>query len=402
MILKVAEIIFNNKLILRSSVDALRRNKVRSFLTSIGIIIGVSSVIIMVGIASSARLAVKSRIVNYGSNAMVIGWSQRPMSETDYRNIKTSTPNIQYVAPTVDIEDVRVRSDGITDEIRFICTNNEYFFMRGWTLREGRYFDESEVITAKRVAVIGSAVQDTFFGGYNSIGRIIYVYDQPYEIIGILNETGTSLSGKQVDKIILIPYTTSFTRITGNRNFTGIQLSTFEDDTVDQVQQDVIEYMRKNHKLQPHQKNDFEVISSKDKMKIAETISGILTYLLAGVASISLIVGGVGIMNIMLVSVSERTREIGIRCAVGAKRVHILIQFLTEAIVLSLFGGCIGIVIGIIAYYGIVSVLEWEYIFSFTGVIASFLFAVCTGVFFGYYPARKASKLRPIDALRYE
>ena len=398
----VISIVFSNKLIFRSSVVALKRNKVRSILTSIGIIIGVSSVIVMVGIASSARLAVKSRIVNYGANAMVIGWSKRPMSENDYRNIKNSSPYIQYVAPTVDLYDVPVRIGDVMDEVRFICTNTDYLFMRGWSLMEGRYFDEDEISSAKRVAIIGSAIQDSAFGGYNSIGQFLYVYDQPYEIIGILNETGTSLSGKQVDKIILIPYTTAFNRITGVRDFTGIHLSTYEDYMVDPVQKDVTEYMRTQHKLQPQQKNDFEVVSSKDKMKIAETISGILTYLLAGVASISLIVGGVGIMNIMLVSVSERTREIGIRCAVGAKRIHILVQFLTESIVLSLFGGCIGIVIGIIAYYGIVKLLDWEYIFSISGVLLSFFFAVITGIFFGFYPARKASKLRPIDALRYE
>ncbi|HNX59553.1 MAG TPA: ABC transporter permease, partial [Spirochaetota bacterium] len=177
-------IIFSNKLIFRSSVDALKRNKVRSMLTSIGIIIGVSSVIIMVGIASSARLAVKSRIVNYGANAMVIGWSKRPMSENDYRNIKNSSSYIQYVAPTVDIDDVMVRIGDYKDEVRFICTNNDYFYMRGWTLMDGRYFDDADLSSAKRVAIIGSAVQDSAFGGYNSVGQFLYVNDQPYEIIG--------------------------------------------------------------------------------------------------------------------------------------------------------------------------------------------------------------------------
>lgn len=394
--------LFRNTQIIRSSLDALKRNKVRSFLTSIGIIIGVSSVIIVIGIASSAKLAVKQKVVSFGANSMYVGWSAKPITERDYFQIKRLDPAIQYVSPSVEVPYVKIRADLMSDQQFVMGVSPDYILMREWSIYDGRIFDQSEIDGSQSVAVIGSYIQKQYFGDYSAVGRILYLNDMPFKVIGVLEETGTSLSGKVIDKVILIPYTTGFVRFIGDRTMFGLQISTYEGSMVEPVQKLVEEYFRDSHRLLPGQKNDFDITTSKGALKTVDDITSILTYLLAGVASISLIVGGIGIMNIMLVSVSERTREIGIRSALGAKRVHILLQFLIEAVVLSLLGGLIGIIVGIFAYFAIMSAMNWEFIFSVWAIVISFLFAVITGVFFGFYPARKASKLRPIDALRYE
>lgn len=389
--------------IIRSAFKALRRNKIRSLLTSIGIIIGVSSVIIMTGLANSARFAVKQKIVSYGTNAMQVGWSLKQLSEHDYLEIKGLTSFIQYISPYCGSENQKVRFESTTDKIDVAGINNDFFYMRGWHMMAGRYFDDAEITGSQNVAIIGAAVQKLFFGGYNAVGNVIFINDTPYQIIGILEETGSNLSGKNVDKIILIPYTTSFVRFVGSRIISsGIHISTYDESMVDPVLKGVTAYLRGAHSLAPSQKNDFDIVTSKDKMKVANSITGVLTYLLAGVASISLVVGGIGIMNIMLVSVTERTREIGIRRAVGAKKRDILVQFLAEAVTLSVLGGLIGITIGFIGYYIILSAIGWPFILSLPAMIVSFMFAAFTGIFFGFYPAKKASELRPIDALRYE
>jgi putative ABC transport system permease protein len=388
--------------VLKAAFKALRRNKVRSLLTSIGIIIGVSSVIIMTGLANSARFAVKQKIVSYGTNAMSIGWSQKPIRERNYLEIKELSSAIQYISPYCDLDDKKIRYDRITDMVKLIGVNNDFFYMRDWHMMVGRYFDDTEIRGSLNVAIIGTSVQKTFFGGYNSVGNLLYINDTPYQVIGILEETGTNLSGKDIDKIIMIPYSTAFTRFVGKREMSGIHLSTMDESMIDPVTLAVTKYLRTAHSLQPEQKDDFDIVTSKDKMKVANSITGVLTYLMAGVASISLIVGGIGIMNIMLVSVTERTREIGIRRAIGAKKRDIMLQFLSEAVALSLIGGLIGIALGIAVYYIILTVLVWPFILSMSSMVISFLFAAGTGIFFGFYPAKKASELRPIDALRYE
>ena len=388
--------------VFQSAIKALKRNKARSLLTSIGIIIGVSSVILMIGLANSAKITVKQKIVSYGANAMSVGWSQKPIKERNFNDIKNLSAFIQYTTPYCDMSELSIRYDRTTEPIRTVGVNNDYFFMRDWALIEGRYFDDSEITTSLNVAVIGSSVQNIFFGGYSSVGNLIFINNNPYQIIGILEETGTSLSGKDGDKIILIPYTTAFQRFIGKNEMAGIHVATYDDSMIDNVKKTITAYLRNDHSLQPQQKNDFDIVTSRDKMKVANTISGILTYLLAGVASISLIVGGIGIMNIMLVSVTERTREIGIRRAVGAKKNDILIQFLAEATTLSIMGGVIGITLGLGLYVLIMNLLGWDIIISIASILVSFLFAAGTGIFFGFYPAKKASELSTIDALRYE
>ena len=388
--------------IIRNASLALSRNKIRSILTSVGIIIGVSSVLVMIGIANSARMEVKKKIYSYGANGMSIGWSDSPITETTFNNVKQVSSSIEFASPYCDMQEIQVSGNQITGKIHVVGVNNDYFYMRDWKMFSGRYFDETEIDSSKNVAIIGMSVQKQMFGGYSSVGRIIQINNQPYRVIGILEETGASISGKDFDYVVMMPYTTSLIRIGGDRNISGIHLSVQNDYMVDNVVGGVRDYLRGEHHLIKAQKDDFIIVTSKDKMKVAEGVSKVLTYLLAGVASISLFVGGVGIMNIMLVSVTERTREIGIRMSVGAKRRDILIQFLSEAVILSVGGGIIGILIGFSIYYSIVQFTGWTLIVNVPVILISFMSAAFTGIFFGYYPARKAALMNPIDALRYE
>jgi putative ABC transport system permease protein len=386
-----------------SAYRALMRNKMRSFLTSIGIIIGVSSVIMMVGLGSSAKIEVRNRIQSYGSNGVSINYlMRRPMPEKDFFTIRKMYSQIQYITPYLRFRNTPVVYSGIQSVSVAYGVNNDYFYMRDWQLTMGRYFMNEEIASSGNVVIIGSTVHKKFFGYYNPINKIIYIGKRPYRIIGVLAETGTSLAGDDFDNTVLMPYTTTMMRFYGDKRIDGIHASAVTEEGLDEMVRNLYVYFRNLHKLTPGQPDDFRIETSKDKLKMADSISQTLSYLLAGVASISLLVGGVGIMNIMLVSVSERTREIGIRMAVGAKKRDILMQFLIESMTLSFVGGTVGIIIGLIGYYFIIRYLAWAFVFSVFAVFISFVFSAAIGIFFGFYPARKAAAMKPIDALRYE
>ncbi len=385
-----------------TALRALGRNKMRSALTSIGIIIGVSSVIVMIGIGNSARIAVKKRIYTAGANAISIYNSARPLTERDMDDLSRIFPQIKYITPQVYKSRIPVKYKNRSIISRVYGVKNDFFLLKDWGTQYGRYFTDLEIASSDKVVVIGNTVRTEIFGYINPVGNVIHINMIPFKVVGSLVEVGQAFSGRDFDNLLVIPYTTAQTKITGDKSFDQINIATYSIDDVDSTVVSVRDYFRRKHSIPSGKPDDFKMETSKEKLKQADYIANVLSILLLFIASISLIVGGIGIMNIMLVSVSERTREIGIRMAIGAKRKDILSQFLIESITLSSVGGIIGIVLGIVIYFLIVFFVGWPFLFSLMSVLVSFLFACAIGIFFGYYPAKKASNLRPIDALRFE
>lgn len=390
-----------------TAVRSLRRNKMRSMLTSVGIIIGVSSVILMIGLGSSARVEVKDKVANYGENG--IGLETRPggklFSTSDIIYIQNNIYEIDAITPVCYIPESRnvIRYRNNIQRAVLWGVNNDFLKIKGRSVIIGRAFSDDEISSFGKVAIIGLTLKEELFGSSDPIGQHILLNDMPLQVIGILNRAGKAFSGRDFDNKVLIPYSTANVRIFGRRNtFSEIIMSTKEERMLESAESSLVAYFRRIHNLRTDHENDFWINTSKEKLKMTEDITKALSLLLAGIASISLFVGGVGIMNIMLVSVTERTREIGIRMAIGAKRKDILFQFLIEAVTLTSAGGAIGIMFGLVGYSIIIYFLKWSFIFSFSAVLLSFLFSTSVGIFFGYYPARKASNLKPIEALKYE
>lgn len=385
-----------------TALRALNKNRMRSGLTSVGIIIGVSSVIMMVGIGNSASVAVKDKITNYGTNAMSIYDSKKPLTTRDIENLKR-LPQVRYITPIIYETYIQTKYMNKNMFSRIYGVNDDYFRIKEWDLEEGgRYFTDMEILSTDKVVIIGETVKTELFGYTDPIGKIILIKNVPFQVIGSLVEIGQSFSGRDFDNLLVMPYTTASIKITGNREFNEIHIATFSETMIDETVDILKSYFRSAHALPPSDMNDFKIKTSKENLKNAEIISNILSILLTGIASISLFVGGVGIMNIMLVSVSERTREIGIRMAIGAKKSDILIQFLIESVTLSSVGGMVGIGFGLVIYYLIILFVKWPFILSIFSILISFSFACAVGIFFGYYPAKKASNLKPIEALRFE
>jgi len=385
-----------------TAIRAISRNKMRSSLTSIGIIIGVSSVIVMVGIGNSAKIAVRDKIYTYGANAISISKSKKSITNKDVENLKRQFPQIKYITPRIYKSSVQVKYKNRNMLSRIDGVNIDYFKIKEWNLQYGRYFSETEVFSISKIVVIGNSIRQELFGLKNPVGKILIIKHVPFKVVGSLVETGQSFSGRDFDNIIVMPYTTAGLKIVGKMNFNGIVLSTYTENMVNEIIGELRAYFRRMHSIPIGKRDDFRIRTSKEKLKMAEYISKTLSILLAGIASISLFVGGIGIMNIMLVSVSERTREIGIRMSIGAKKRDILIQFLIESFSLSSIGGIVGITLGLLIYYLIIYFVKWPFLFSLTSIIVSFSFSCAVGIFFGYYPALKASNLKPIDALRIE
>jgi putative ABC transport system permease protein len=381
---------------------ALNRNRTRSALTSIGIIIGISSVIIMVGITNSARIAVQKKLYTAGTNAISVYNSARPLTERDMDDLKRMFPQIQYITPQIYQSPTSVKYKNRAINSRIYGVNNDFFYMMEYELQYGRYFTDIELISNDKVVVIGNTVRTEIFGHTNPIGEIILIMNVPFKVIGTLVSLGQALSGRDFDNLLVIPYTTVQRKVLGAKSFDTINAATYSSEQVDETVNNIKEYFRRVHSIPAGKPDDFKMETSKEKLKQADSITTLLQILAAFIASISLIVGGIGIMNIMLVSVSERTREIGIRMAIGAKKKDILMQFLIESVTLSSAGGIVGITFGLVIYFLIVTIVDWPFLFSPVSVIVSFLFASSVGIFFGYYPAKKASDLKPIDALRFE
>jgi len=402
---------------LRLALRALMVNKMRSSLTMLGIIIGVSAVIAMIAVGSGAKARIAEQIASMGSNLIIVlsgsstsggiryGSGTVPtLTAEDAKAIQTEIPSVKYVAPNLTgIAQVVFGNQNWSTVI--YGTTPELLEIRDWPLVSGRPFTQQDIDGATKVCLLGKTVADNLFGGIDPIGQVVRIKKVPFTVIGVLSPKGQSTWGQDQDDMIFVPLTTAQKRLFGMQ-FPGmvrsIAVQAREPEVMKEVENQITALLRQRHRLQQNQENDFSVRNLTEVMSSAEQSAGVMSLLLGAIASISLIVGGIGIMNIMLVSVTERTREIGIRIAVGAKGRDILLQFLIESLVLSLIGGTVGIGIGVVGTLILSSFTKWPTLFSIDAILLAFLFSGSVGVFFGFYPARKASMLNPIEALRYE
>jgi len=406
----------NLLLTFKVAIHALGRNKMRSGLTMLGIIIGVGAVIAMVAIGQGASAQIQAQIANLGNNMLyVIAGSQ---SQGGMRggagSITTFTPDdvdaIERECPSVKAASPSVRANGqlIYGNQNWVAssgisgTNEKFPEIRLWPTAEGDFFTEGDVRTAARVCVIGQTVKDNLFSGSDPIGQTMRIRNLPFRVIGVLSVKGQNQYGQDQDDTVIVPYTTAQKKMLSITWIQSAMVSAISPAATFTAQTQIEELLRQRHKLGPNQENDFFVRNLTDVAEAADQSSKIMTNLLASIAGVSLLVGGIGIMNIMLVSVTERTREIGIRMAIGARSAAIRRQFLIESITLSVVGGIFGIALGIAATIVIAKTLNWPTLVSAWAIFASVVFSVLVGVAFGYYPARKAAGLDPIDALRYE
>lgn len=406
----------NIRNLLRISVKALSSNKFRALLTMLGIIIGVAAVIAMLAIGQGSKQSIQDQISQMGSNMLMIqpganmfqgarmsGTSTQTLVLADYNAIRNQCPDLSAVSPLVNASGQAI--NGANNwPVSMQGVNEEYLQIRKFEIKDGRVFTQREISTAAKVCLIGKTVVDNLFtDGSDPVGKSIRYNKIPFEVIGVLAEKGTNAMGQDQDNVLLAPYTTVQKRIMAITYLNGIYCSTTTQEVSQKAKTEVEAIMRAQHHLNPDgSQDDFNVRSQDELLTMFSSTSTILTVLLAVIAGISLVVGGIGIMNIMFVSVTERTREIGLRMAVGARGVDIMTQFLTEAILISVLGGLIGVALGIGSSFIIRNFLHWPIIITSYSIILSFAVCTFTGVFFGWYPAKKAANLDPIDAIRYE
>jgi putative ABC transport system permease protein len=400
--------------IILSAFRALQRNKMRSFLTMLGIIIGVAAVIAMLAIGQGAETSVKDQIAALGSNVLIIfpGSQQQggvrggagtmtTLTEDDALAVSKECPAVAYVSPGA-----RANGQAIAGDMNWATSieggSADYLNIRQWALADGDFFSDADVKAAAKVCILGKTVADNLFPDTSPIDQTIRIRNVPFKVIGVLIKKGQNSMGQDQDDIIIAPYTTVLKRLSRFPFLRQILVSATSPGTMTIAQSQITDLLRLRHKLVANDADDFTIRNQTDLATMATATTEILTLLLASIASVSLIVGGIGIMNIMLVSVTERTREIGIRMSIGARGKDILTQFLIEALVLSLLGGILGIIFGVTGSSVISKLAKWPTIITPFSIILSFGFSFAIGIFFGYYPARKAAMLNPIDALRYE
>ncbi|WP_117880398.1 ABC transporter permease [Aureibaculum luteum] len=391
---------------------SIYKNRTRSLLTMLGIIIGVGAVIMTISAGEGATLEVENQISGLGTNLLMIQTKSehkaginvrmgRPIDEKDFEMLKKNSVWMPQLSPLVAIGAQAIGPSGYKSTMVY-GVSYDYFYITSRALQTGSFFTEDDVRTAKKYCVIGQTIREELFPGEDPIGHQIRIDKVPFTVLGLLTEEGSG-GMQDMDDIILAPYTTIQNRLYGHqRGYTMILGSALSEDHIADAEMEASELLRESHKIIDGDEDDFEIMTQIELQEITGNITGILTILLGAVASISLIVGGIGIMNIMLVSVTERTREIGTRLAIGARESDILTQFLIEAIVLSLVGGILGIVFGIIGNQIIYKVTGFFIPTVGYSILIGFGFSALVGVAFGYFPARKAAKLNPIDALRYE
>jgi putative ABC transport system permease protein len=401
--------------IIRIAMRALARNKLRSSLTMLGIIIGVGAVIAMVSVGQGAQQQAQQQIAAMGSNMLFVasgtvnrggmrmGWgSTKTLVYEDMAAILRECPAVRAAAPGSQTSaQVVFGNDNWSTNI--VGTEPSYFDVRSWPLTEGSSFTQEDVSLAANVAVIGESVRKNLFGPTDPIGETIRINNLPFKVVGLLSSKGTSATmGQDQDDIIIVPLTTLQKKITGQDWLRWIMVSANSQQASYAAQKQITALLRDRHRIRSGQDDDFFVRNLADIADLADQNARLFTILVASIASISLIVGGIGVMNIMLVSVTERTREIGIRMAIGATEGDVKQQFLIEAVVLSLVGGGIGIFFGISASYILTQTLGWPVLVSPVAIVAAVIFSMAVGIFFGFYPAQKAAQLDPIEALRYE
>jgi len=398
----------------RIALRALKRNKMRSILTMLGIIIGVGAVIAMVGVGNGAKAQVEAQIATLGKNMILVfsgsmtssgakgGYGAAgTMKVEDSVSILREVPGVTMVSPEIRTY-AQVAAGNQNWYTSVLGESADYFEMRQWEFTGGSAFTEQDIRSANKVGVIGKTTAEQIFGEEDPVGQIIRVKNVPFKITGVLKSKGFSLGGSDQDDVFIVPYTTAMKRLTGATVLRGINVQSASDDATARVTDQISLLLRQRHNIRPGHDDDFTVRSQQDLADVFTAQSKTMTILLGAIASVSLIVGGIGIMNIMLVSVTERTREIGIRMAVGAHGWDIMLQFLIEAVTLSSLGGIIGIGLGFGTAKTISLFLGWPTMVPVFWVVGSFLFSAAIGVFFGLYPAKKAAALDPIDALRYE
>jgi putative ABC transport system permease protein len=392
----------NNTLI--TALRALSRNKMQSGLTSLGIIIGISSVIIMMGLGSSAQITVQDKVASFGVNTMSVLINQ-PYSFNDYDLdvLKRTFPQIKYITPIIELKKVFLKHNKYSLISQFWGVNNDYFAMKNYSISAGRLFTNEEIETNSKVAIVGMTIVRELFQNRNPLQEPVIINGIPFNVVGVIKSMGKSLSRDDFDNLVIIPHSTAINTIQREIGYNQLYIASHDEKMLREIKNILSQYIENKVGLNIEKSKDlYKINLSTKKMQMAKDISQALTYLLIGIASISLFVGGIGIMNIMLASVSERTREIGIRMAIGAKKKDILLQFILETVILTIMGGVAGIILGLIVYTAIISMTGWPFIFSPKSIILSLVFSTIVGVFFGYYPARKAAIMKPIDALKYE
>lgn len=393
---------------------ALNNNKLRAFLTMLGIIIGVASVITMLAIGQGSKRSIQVQISEMGSNMIMIhpgadmrgGVRQDPsamqtLKLTDYETLKEETNYLSAISPNVSASGQLIAgNNNYPSSISGVGV--DYLEIRQLVVEEGEMFDEEKIRTSAKVCIIGKTIADNLFPDENPIGKVIRCSQVPFRVIGILKSKGYNSMGMDQDDVVLAPYTTVMKRLLAQNYLQGIFASALSEDLTDKATEEITEILRHNHKLQADTEDDFTIRSQQELSSMLNSTTDLMTTLLACIASISLIVGGIGIMNIMYVSVTERTREIGLRMSVGARGIDILNQFLIEAILISITGGLIGILIGCGVSFLVKNIAHWPVYIQPWSVIVSFAVCTFTGIFFGWYPAKKAAELDPIEAIRYE
>jgi putative ABC transport system permease protein len=397
------------------AIKALQRNKLRALLTMLGIIIGVASVITMMSIGEGSKQSINNSLSSMGSNmitimpqsnepggARIMGSSFKTLTIKDVDALRKNAAHIASISPLASSSGQSI--NGASNWPTTIQgVSPEYLDIRKLSVQDGIIFSDQDVKSSAKVCLLGKTVVDNLFpGGESPLGKVIRFGKIPLQVIGVLTPKGTSNFGQDQDDIIIAPYTTVQKRVLSSIYFNQIYASATKEDDSDAAVDEANTALRETHKLRTGEENDFQIRTQAELMTMLNSTSSMMTALLTAVASISLVIGGIGIMNIMYVSVTERTREIGLRMSIGARGVDILLQFLIEAVMISVTGGVIGVILGISAAIIIPAMLNWPTVISEFSIVISFLVCAVTGIFFGYYPALKASGLDPIEALRYE
>ncbi len=403
------------------ALKAIAANKMRSFLTALGIIIGITSVITMLAVGQGTKLSIQASISEMGSNMIMIhpgadrrggvkqdASSMETLKLDDYQAIKDECKYIKAISPMVSSGGQFIYGNENTPSSIY-GVNQDYLDIRQISISDGEMFDDGDIKTSAKVCVLGQTVVDNLFpDGSEPIGKIVRFNSIPFRVIGVLKKKGYNSMGMDQDDLVLAPYTAVMKRILAQTYLSGIQCSAITEEATEYATSEIREILRRTHRLKDESpktdadEDDFNIRSQEELASMMNNTTNMLTILLGCVAGISLIVGGIGIMNIMYVSVTERTREIGLRMSVGARGIDILNQFLIEAVLLSVTGGVIGVIIGVSASYAIQTFVHWPIAIQLWTIVMSFAVCTFTGIFFGWYPAKKASNLDPIDALRYE
>ena len=408
-------------LTLRIAWRALNKNRMRAGLTVLGVVIGIAAVTTMVSLGQSASALVQGQFQALGTNMILVFPGERnreglrqaivTLTARDAKAIETDCPSVLAATPVIGAGGQVIYGSSNFSPREIMGVSEDYPIVRNWPVRQGDFFSERDISSSNKVCVIGYTIVAKLFQTVNPIGDTIRIKTIPFRVVGVLEKKGANMVGQDQDNLVLLPYTTVRKRLQGSDfdNVNAIMVSARSMQVMRDAQSEIDQLLSERHRIQSGQPRDYLVQNTTEIANIFGAVTGTLTLMLASIAAISLLVGGVGIMNIMLVSVTERTREIGIRMAVGARAADILRQFLVEAVLLSCVGGMIGFLLGVGASVGLVTLInslttgtKWTHQVSITAGVIAFFFAAAVGVFFGYYPARRASRLDPIEALRYE